>query len=164
MSSQRARTEYPIFMRKNRGRLPSSPPTASAASLDVSTGRSNFRTEIRHPAVPQIATGTNPIIALLPHPSKHQPLSTSLHIQGHHAKADTCCGSGVGARIGDAGLLSATIVWTCSVSPDTEQSLRPQSPEVGTLTPGATCNMARRECVPSLRAPGLHGFRIINHK
>ena len=87
MCSQRARTEYPIFMRKNRGRLPSSPPTASAASLDVSTGRSNFRTEIRHPAVPQIATGTNPITALLPHPSKHQPLSTSLHTQRHRRES-----------------------------------------------------------------------------
>ena len=87
MCSQRARTEYPIFMRKNRGRLPSSSPTASAASLDVSTGRSNFRTEIRQPAVPQIATGTIRITTLLPHPSKHQPLSTNLHTQGHRRES-----------------------------------------------------------------------------
>ncbi len=82
-------------MRKNRGRLPSRPPTASAASLDISPGRSNFRTEIRHPAVPQTETGIIPDITLRP---------------------------------------------------------RPQSPEVGTPTPGATCNMARRVCVPSLRS------------
>ena len=60
MCSQRARTEYPIFTLKNRGRLLSSPPTASAASLDISPGRSNFRTEIRHPAVPQNSNRDNP--------------------------------------------------------------------------------------------------------
>ena len=89
MCSQRARTEYPIFIgtKKNCGRLPSSPPTASAVPLDVSTGRSNFRTEIRHPAVPQTATGTIQNTTLLPHPSKQQPLSTSLHIQGHRRES-----------------------------------------------------------------------------
>ena len=80
--------------------------------------------------------------------------------KGTDAKADTRGGSGVGARIGDAGHLSATIVWTCSVSPDTEQALRPQSPEVGTQAPGATCNMARRVCVPSLRSHRFQRFLI----
>lgn len=87
MCSQRARTEYPIFMRKNRGRLPSSTPTASAAPLDVSTGRSNFRTEIRQPAVPQIATRTIPIIALHLLVSKHQPLSKIRQRQGHRCES-----------------------------------------------------------------------------
>ncbi|WP_289225516.1 hypothetical protein [Bacteroides acidifaciens] len=31
--------------------------------------------------------------------------------KGTDAKADTCCGSGVGVRSGDAGQMSATIVW-----------------------------------------------------
>ena len=150
MCSQRARTEYPIFMRKNRGRLPSSTPTASVAPLDVSTGRSNFRTEIRQPAVPQIATRTISIITLRPWSPNLDRYRQVTKDKGTDAKADILGGSGVGARSGDAGQLSATIVWTCSVSSDTEQVLRPQSPEVGMLTSGATCNMARRVCVPSL--------------
>lgn len=78
-------------MRKNRGRLPSSPPTASAASLDISPGRSNFRTEIRHPAVPQTATGSTPFITLRLQASEDK---------GTDAKADTRGGSGVDARSG----------------------------------------------------------------
>ena len=100
MCSQRARTEYPIFMRKNRGRLPSSPPTASAASLDISTGRSNFRTEIRHPAEPQTAKGIIPDITLQPgSPHINRYLQVFID-KGTDAKADTRGGSGVSARSG----------------------------------------------------------------
>ena len=78
-------------MRKNRGRLLSSPPTASAASLDISPGRCNFRTEIRHPAVTQTATGSIPFITLRLQASEDK---------GTDAKADTGGGSGVDARSG----------------------------------------------------------------
>ena len=105
--------------------------------------------------MPQTTTGVIPDITLQYQASEDK---------GTDAKADTRGGSGVGARIGDAGPLSATIVWTCSMSPDTEQALRPQSPEVGTQAPGATCNMARRVCVPSLRSHRFQRFRIVSHK
>lgn len=165
MSSQRARTEYPIFMRKNRGRLPSSPPTASAASLDVSTGRSNFRTEIRHPAVPQTATRTIPIIALLPHPSKHQPLSTSLHTQGHRRESrhpwrlwrwcpfrryrTFVCPN----RMDLLGVAGHGAILTTSIFGGRHTDAR-----------RAIFHMARRGCVPSLSSPWLQGFRIVSHK
>ena len=165
MCSQRARTEYPIFMRKNRGRLPSRPPTARAASLDISPGRSNFRTEIRHPAVPQTATGVIPDITLRLSVSIHQLSSRSLQIQGRRRESRHSW------RLWRrypfrlyAGRLSLKILWTCSVSSDTEQALRPQSSEVGTQAPGATCNMARRVCVPSLRSHRFQRFRMFSHK
>ena len=141
-----------------------SPPTASAASLDVSTGRSNFRTEIRKPAVPQIATGTVPIIILQPQSSKHQQFYISLHIQGHRCESRHLLRLWRWCPFRRCRIDVCDNRMDCLVSSDTEQALRPQSPKVGTLTPGATCNMARRVCGPSLRSNSFQRFRIVSHK